>query len=233
MLLPSGPIIWANWVAYLLNANYNRIASRQNTRFGGTIVANVKDDHPNVDEPDNIPGEIEPEAEISPEALETLTEVPEGIEPIAVEQPVGEEEPKAEEQPAVEEKPKEEEEYWEEPSKLPLYLEIVLLVGIPLILAGLVLSSLLDWAIAVYVICAGLVPYMLWKSRKTNTIFTILLGCTLVAILTAILFLWVEISKGYKGDINAREAKDRKYTISQPIEPNRSKTVSYDLNSYI
>jgi hypothetical protein len=59
---------------------------------------------------------------------------------------------------------------------------------------------------AVYVIVVGLVCYAIWKSRATNTVYIVILGCTLVAILTAVYCLWTELDR-YDFDVKARKAK--------------------------
>jgi hypothetical protein len=117
----------------------------------------------------------------------------------------------------------EEEEEEVEPSKLPFYLEIAGLIALPVIifvmasgdLLGVGLNVLSIWT-ALYVIGLCLIAYILWMSRRSNTVYTVFLGCVLAAMLTASYCLWMELMK-YQFDLNAREVK-AKIGMSVPVE---------------
>ncbi|MEN6458515.1 MAG: hypothetical protein ABFC63_06250 [Thermoguttaceae bacterium] len=136
--------------------------------------------------------------------------------------------PPAEEQAAEVAKPeeavKEDAEEETEPSKLPLILEVVALVVIPLGLLALAsrdivgsgLGLLSVWT-ALYLIGLGLIPYALWRARETSTLYTLFLGCVLAAMLTGVYCLWMELAVNYQFDIHAQEAK-RKVGMILPAE---------------
>ncbi len=57
---------------------------------------------------------------------------------------------------------------------------------------------------------------MLWLGHKTNTVYVVILGCVLAAVLTAVYCLWTEMER-YNFDIKAQEAKQR-VTMTAPCE---------------
>ncbi len=143
---------------------------------------------------------VEPEAAepFAPEAAAPAVEVAAEdavAETEKVEEPA--EETPAEEKPEKEAKP---------PSKLMANLDWAIAGGIAALLLLLGLSGLLNLATAVYAISVALVLFAIWKSRQTNDMYTVILGCALIAILTAVYCLWMEVGR-YRFDIKAREAK--------------------------
>ncbi len=76
--------------------------------------------------------------------------------------------------------------------RLPANRELTIAVAVPVLLLLLWLVGLIYFSSVVYVIAVAAVPFAMWKYRDTSTIFTVLLGCALVAILTAVYCLWRE-----------------------------------------
>jgi len=60
--------------------------------------------------------------------------------------------------------------------------------------------------ICAYLLALFFVPYVLWKARETGTIYRIMLALSLLAVLTAALYLVLEL-KTYHYDIGAQEAR--------------------------
>ncbi|MCE5267320.1 MAG: hypothetical protein LLG00_05490 [Planctomycetaceae bacterium] len=126
--------------------------------------------------------------------------------------------------PIVDEKDAWAEEPAKRPSKLPLYLELLALVAVPLALLALAgkdlgilgLNYLSIWT-AIYLIGLGLIGYAIWKSRATSTLYTVFLGCVLAGMLTGIYCLWMELAVNYKFDVKAREAK-QKVSMTLPAD---------------
>lgn len=109
-------------------------------------------------------------------------------------------EPETPEKPAKEAKAK-------RPSQLPAnYLEWGIVAGVSVLLLALALVHLLLLSTAVYLISVGLVGYGMWKGGQTSTIYTVILGCALIALLTAIYLLWSEWGR-YNYDTKAKDAK--------------------------
>ncbi len=102
------------------------------------------------------------------------------------------------------------------PSKLPLYAEAAALVAVPAALFALFWFAVVYISTAVYLLGVCFVPYVLWKGRRTNTVFTVFLGCTLLALITAVYCLWVELGR-YGFDIKAQEAKQR-VGVERPVD---------------
>lgn len=92
------------------------------------------------------------------------------------------------------------------PFKLPWYLELAAIVVIAAILLGVAALHLFGFSTAVYLIAIGLIPYGIWKGGNTNNVYTVLLGFTLAAVITAAFLLWLELER-YHLDIKAREAR--------------------------
>jgi hypothetical protein len=88
-------------------------------------------------------------------------------------------------------------------SRLPQYLEWGALVGIPVVLVALATVQFIYFATALYLLSAGFVGYGIWRGRATGTIYTVLLGCAVIAILTALYCLWIELGR-YQFNIRAK-----------------------------
>ncbi len=86
--------------------------------------------------------------------------------------------------------------------RLPADRESVIAVGVSVLLALLWLVGLVYFSSVVYLIAVGVIPYALWKYRDTSSVFTVLLGCALVAIMTAVYCLWREWGS-YRFDVKA------------------------------
>jgi hypothetical protein len=78
--------------------------------------------------------------------------------------------------------------------------------GIAVFLLLLALVGLFSYWTAIYVVAVGLAVYAMWKMRETNDLYTVILGCALIAILTAVYCMWLELGR-YQFDVKAREAK--------------------------
>jgi hypothetical protein len=145
-----------------------------------------------------IAAEVPPVAEESQAAEETAAKPAEAEGQEAAAESAGE----GEEEPATEEKPE------PKPAKWPFFVEWGAIVGVPVILLGIAFLHLLYFATVIYVVSVALIPYAIWKGRQTNSVYTVILGCALVAVLTAVYCLWLEVGR-YQFDIKAREAKQR------------------------
>jgi hypothetical protein len=110
-----------------------------------------------------------------------------------------------------------EEEEEKEPSKLPVLLEVLAVVGVPVVLVGLYFYGKMEYWTAGYAMAMTFIPYVLWKGRLTSTVFTVFLGCVLAAELTAIYVLFVELSR-YNFDMKGRAGKQQRVAVVQPIE---------------
>lgn len=176
-------------------------------------MADVEGESPKFEDL-NLPGEESAASEPSAEpAAEAAVESPEG-ETAEVE--IAEE---AAEQYEADQRDGEEGEQPEEetpPNKLPVYLEYAGLACIPLILLVLGYSEVVFFSTALYLIGLGLIPYGIWKGRETNTVFTVILGCALAAVFTAIFCLWMEFGR-YQFDVKAQEVKQR-VSMVQPVQ---------------
>ena len=171
-------------------------------------MANVEGESPNFDE-FKLPDEEVTPAEPDVEGVASDEEIAASDEPATT--PIGDEGEQAiAETPEGESTPDEEpqEEVGKEPSPMPVYLEWAGAIGIPLVLLILGWFGALLFSTAFYLIAVGFVPYGLWKGRKTSTVFTVILGCALVAILTALYCLWLELGT-YQFDLKAQDAKQR------------------------
>jgi len=178
-------------------------------------VANIEDENLNIDEL-KTPGEeaaaeepvLEDEAAPADGADEQLQPV-EATDAEAVE--AEEAEVKAEETEEGEE-----EEAEKKPGKLPLYWELAGVIGVPVVLLALFWFKIIFFSTTIFLIGVGFIPYGLWRGRRSNTVFTVFLGCTLAALLTAAYCLWMELGR-YQFDLKAQEAKQR-VGMSPPIE---------------
>ena len=178
-------------------------------------MANVEDENPNFDEL-KMPGEeaaaeepiLEDEAAPVDGADEPLQAV-EATDAEAVE--ADEAEVKAEETEDGGEKDAE-----KEAGKLPLVLELAGVIGVPVVLLALFWFQIILFSTTIFLIGIGLIPYGLWRGRKSNTVFMVFLACTLAALLTAAYCLWLEMGR-YQFDFKAQEAKQR-VGMLPPIE---------------
>ena len=148
------------------------------------------------------------------------------VEPAA--EPAAEQPPKAEEVEEIEtaelgelpaegakEGPAEAETAGERPAKggkLPFPWEWGVGIAIPVVILALVLLQVLYFSTAIYLVSVGLVAFGVWRSRETNSAYTVLLACALVAILTAIYCLWAELGR-YQFDLRAKQHS----SLSTPI----------------
>jgi hypothetical protein len=175
-------------------------------------VANTEGDIPNFDNLDLL-GDEHAAAEPTAEPAEPeIVEINEG-EPAAAVLPAEEE---AEPVRLADEKEEERKEHEpderlfeeKEPSKLPLYLPVAVAIGLPVIALALALVNVWTYSTAVYVIALGFIPLGLWLGRKTNTVYVVIMGCVLAALLTAVYCLWMYLAR-YNFDVKAQDAKQR------------------------
>lgn len=145
------------------------------------------------------------------EAFDENAELPEEVpaEPIKPEVEPSAQEEQAEQEETVEAEPKEEQ------SKRVVYIEWGLVACVPAILLAIAWLGLLNFSLAIYLIAVGAVPYGLWKGGETKNFFTIILACTLIAVLTAVYFMWCELGR-YGFDVKARDGKHR-ISMSSPL----------------
>jgi hypothetical protein len=88
------------------------------------------------------------------------------------------------------------------------YLEWSGLAVIAIVLAVLGYMSILLISTAVFLIAMVGVAYGIWLSRKTNTVYSIMLGCALMAVIAAAYCMWVEFER-YHYDFKGKDAKLR------------------------
>ena len=181
-------------------------------------MANVEDENPNFDEL-KTPGEEaaaeEPVLEDEAAPADGADEQPQPVEATDAE----EAEVKAEgtkEGGEEEAEESEKEEAKKEAGKLPLVVELAGVIGVPVVLLALFWFKIIFFSTAIFLIGVGFIPYGLWKGRRSNTVFTVFLGCTLAALLTATYCLWMELGR-YQFDLKAQEAKQR-VGMLRPIE---------------
>ena len=74
-------------------------------------------------------------------------------------------------------------------------LDWVIAGGIALVLLLLALVGLFNFSTAFYVVAVGVLAYALWKMRELNDLYTVILGFALIAILTAVYCLWLEVGR--------------------------------------
>ena len=103
------------------------------------------------------------------------------------------------------------------PEKQPPYLAIALAVGVLVVLLALAYFKILSYSMAICIVGVAVVVLMIWMGRKTNTVYTVLLGCVLIALVTSVYCLWYILSDKYQGDIKAQEAKQRVGMV-QPVD---------------
>ena len=143
---------------------------------------------------------------LSDSSLNPVEPVDEIVDPIDDEVPLAE----------VEEPPVETATLEAAPSRWPYFAELGAVIAIPLLLVVLAVVQIIYLPTAIWLIGLGLVPYGIWKGRDTSA-YTIFLGCVLVAILTAIYFLWIELVR-YNYEIKVRSGRSRVTMIeSRPL----------------
>jgi hypothetical protein len=220
-MVPVGPVGHGFLVANPHISNYNSTVwrFRQVAATGELAVANIEDEGFNFDDL-NLPldeltaAEPEVTAETPGELAPELAE-PEA-EPLETE--------KAEEQP-YEEQPHEEpaeataEPVEKIPRKLPAHFALGVAIAAVLVLLALALIHVLYFSTGLYLISIGLIVYATWRDRATNTVYAVILGCALAAVLTAMYCLWLELDR-YQLDIKARQIK-APVSVSRLVETQR------------
>jgi hypothetical protein len=98
----------------------------------------------------------------------------------------------------------------------PPLLEIGIAIGVPVACLALAFLGYLNFSTALLIIGLALVALMIWMGRKTNTLYTVVLGCILLALLGSVYCLWTVLAK-YHFDVKAQDAKQR-VAIAQPVE---------------
>jgi hypothetical protein len=87
--------------------------------------------------------------------------------------------------------------------QLPGFVPWAGAIGLPVVILVLAVVNLLSYATAVFLILAVAILGGLWIGRQTSGVYTILLACALLALLTAIYFLWMQLGR-YDFEIKAR-----------------------------
>jgi len=176
-------------------------------------VAKIEDDTPNFDDitspddmisPDDmlLPDEaLAPSEEPAPDAAAVQTEA----EPA----PAGDEQAKGP-APAFDDDMA--------PEKTPPYLAIAGTIAVPIALLAIAFFGFLDFSTAIYIIGLAISALMTWMGRKTTTVYTVLLGCVLIVLMTSVYCLWIVLMR-YHGDVKAQEAKQR-VGMTQPADRN-------------
>ncbi len=163
-------------------------------------MANVEDENPNIDELKTPGEETAAEEPVLEGEAAPADEADEQLQPVEADD---EAEVKAEET-----KEGGEEEAEEKAGRLPLVVELAGVIGVPVVLLALFWFKIIFFSTAIFLIGIGFIPYGIWKGRKSNTVFTVFLGCTLAALMTATYCLWMVMGR-YHFDFKAQEAKQR------------------------
>lgn len=184
-------------------------------RMEGAAVAKTENEEPDFDEFD-LPDDLTAELPDLPEdtAFPSDEPVAETVaEPGDVE---AAQEPEAEEIEQAQRPTKRDRTLSRLPAWMPESREALAAVGLSVLVLLLALVGLLHFSTAFYLIAVGAVVYALWQYRDTNSVFTIILGCALIAMLTAIYCLWREWGS-YRFDTKAREARPQ-VGMSRPVD---------------
>jgi hypothetical protein len=105
-----------------------------------------------------------------------------------------------------------------EPKRTLPMLEIGVAIGVPVACLAIAFLGYINLSTALYFIGVAVVALMTWMGRKTNSVYTVLLGIVLIALLTCIYYHWTVLAKlGF--DVKAQEAKQR-VTMAQPLDGN-------------
>ncbi len=179
-------------------------------------MANVEDENPNFDELKTPGEEAAAEEPVLEDEAAPADGADEQLQPVEA---ADEAEVKAEKTEEGEEKEAEEsekEEAKKEAGKLPFVVELAGVIGVPVVLLALFWFEIIFFSTTIFLIGISFIPYGIWKGRKSNTVFTVFLGCTLAALLTAAYCLWMEMGR-YHFDFKAQEAKQR-VGMLPPIE---------------
>jgi hypothetical protein len=104
-----------------------------------------------------------------------------------------------------------------EPEKKPPYAAIGGAIVILAIILVLVFLGYLNFSTALYALGLAIIPLMLWAGRKTSTVYTVILGCVLIALMTSIYLLWCVLAR-YNFDVKALEAKQQRTTTAQQFD---------------
>jgi hypothetical protein len=170
-------------------------------------VAKIEDDIPN---PDDV---TSPDDMLSPD--ETLTPLEETA-PEAASVPAEEEPVAASAEPAKSPAAAVDDEL--APEAKPPYVAIAVCIGVLVVLFALAYFKLFGYSTAIYVIGLAIIPLMLLLGRKTATVYTVLLGCVLAALMTSVYCLWSVLER-YHGDVKAQAAKQG-VSMTQPLDRN-------------
>ena len=161
------------------------------------MVSQLDDESPKFDDLDDPMAPGDDLAPLEPD-MEFPDELPQEIEDLPVD---GQQAPhEKEEAPTgdAEEPP------LEQSAALPPYVAWAAALAGAVILLALALLHFIYFGTAIYLISIGLVFYGIWKDRETNTAYTVLLGCALIAVLTAVYCLWIELGR-YHFNISAKQ----------------------------
>jgi len=100
------------------------------------------------------------------------------------------------------------------------YVEWCIAAAVAVVILGLGWRGIMYLSTALFIVSIGLVCYALWRCRQSSGIETVLLGCALVAVLTALYCLWLEMGR-YGFDIKARDSKQRVSAVESPRHAER------------
>ena len=108
----------------------------------------------------------------------------------------------------------------------PLFLTAGVL-GLAVVLLLIAWAGLWNYSTAVYVTGLTFIPLLLWMGRKTNTVYTVFLGCVIAVLMTCIYCLWAVLAQ-YHFDVKASEAKQR-VGMAQPVDRGWQLAASTDM----
>jgi hypothetical protein len=162
-------------------------------------VAETEDDLPIFDD-DIVPNEEPVAAEAEPAAAEAKP-----LEPEAEPTPA-----KAEkaEKPKKAKKVKRRTDFDDEfgPKQSLPVVELGVAIAVPVVCIALAVLDFVNFSTALLAMGVALVALMAWMGRRTNTLYTVILGCILISLITSVYCLWTVLAK-YHYDVKATEAR--------------------------
>jgi hypothetical protein len=85
-------------------------------------------------------------------------------------------------------------------------VELGVAIAVPVVCIALAVLDFVNFSTALLAIGIALVALMAWMGRRTNTLYTVALGCILISLITSVYCLWTVLAK-YHYDVKATEAR--------------------------
>jgi hypothetical protein len=82
----------------------------------------------------------------------------------------------------------------EDNKKLPAWIDWATVGGVTVLFLLLAIFGIFSYVTVIYVTAVAFVGFAFWRGRETNNIYVILLGCALIAIITAVYCLCLELN---------------------------------------